>query len=269
MKTKQNEISQRNKEHRDKICEERSLRDQEYDQQFGAIDRLTILDKNSSVNYIKLRDINGIIPNKTRSNNENKNTFIHVDWVVTYGEFLSKTKYNGLKWKVYDHSNGVNRGQACVFPEIAGMYLEWLCGTSGHELKARVSNLLYPTKKVYFLECNEFHKIGITENLKSRMSTIQNATPFKINLVIENDFCDAEKHESFLHLKYSQFKIQGEWFRLNKNHVNEIIAYIKKGDKLGLLSHTKAERIAKHSPKDYSVIPDNPTLEKSGQLALF
>ena len=70
-------------------------------------------------------------------------------------------------------------------------------------------------------------------------------------------------------MKYSQFKIQGEWFRLNKNHVNEIIAYIKKGDKLGLLSHTKAERIEKHSPKDYSVIPDNPTLEKSGQLALF
>lgn len=29
------------------------------------------------------------------------------------------------------------------------------------------------------------------------------------------------------------------------------------------------ERIAKHSPKDYSVIPDSPTLEKSGQLALF
>jgi site-specific DNA-methyltransferase (adenine-specific) len=29
------------------------------------------------------------------------------------------------------------------------------------------------------------------------------------------------------------------------------------------------ERIAKHSPKDYSVIPDNPTLEKNGQLALF
>ena len=29
------------------------------------------------------------------------------------------------------------------------------------------------------------------------------------------------------------------------------------------------ERIAKHSPKDYSIIPDSPTLEKSGQLALF
>jgi site-specific DNA-methyltransferase (adenine-specific) len=29
------------------------------------------------------------------------------------------------------------------------------------------------------------------------------------------------------------------------------------------------ERIAKHSPKDYSVIPDNPTIDKDGQLNLF
>ena len=29
------------------------------------------------------------------------------------------------------------------------------------------------------------------------------------------------------------------------------------------------ERIAKHSPIDYSVIPDTPTLEKTGQLSLF
>ena len=206
------------------------------------------MDKNSSVNYIKLRDVINIVPCQARTVSSNKNAFIHVDWVVTYGEFLSKTKYNGLKWKVYDHSNGVNRGQACVFPEIAGMYLEWLCGTSGYELKSRVNNQLYPTKKVYFLECNEFHKIGITENLKTRMGTIQNATPFKINLVTENDFCDAEKHESFLHLKYSQFKVQGEWFRLNKNHVDEIIAYIKKGDKTEVLSPTKSEKIVKIAP---------------------
>lgn len=175
--------------------------------------------------YINLYDIQKIVDGTQRNTIAEK--FLGVDWVNAYGEYLSNTKYRQAPWRKVIKSSNANRGQSATFPEIAAMYLEWLCGISGWELKKRVIHLIYPTQTLYFLQCQDYQKIGISENFKSRLSSIQNATPFDIDIITTNDVYDARDHESKLLVKYYQRKVHGEWFKLSFGEIQDIKKYIE------------------------------------------
>jgi len=175
--------------------------------------------------YINLYNVQKVVD--TTSRNTIADKFLDVDWVAAYGEYLSSTKYRLAPWKKTIKSSNANRGQTATFPEIASMYLEWLCGVSGWELKKRVIHLIYPTQTLYFLQCQEYQKIGISENFKSRLSTIQNATPFDVNVITSNEVYDARSHESKLILKYYSKRVNGEWFKFNFAEIQEIKKYIE------------------------------------------
>ena len=175
--------------------------------------------------YVNLYDVQSLIPNTNKNLIPDK--FTGVDWVNAYGEYLSVNKYNGMDWKVMLKVSHANRGNTGTFPEIASMYLEWLSGVSGWELKNRIAHLIYPTQTIYFLQCQEFQKIGISENFKSRLSTIQNATPFNVEVITTNEVQDAREHEKRLLLKYYSKRVSGEWFKFNFAEIQDIKKYIE------------------------------------------
>lgn len=63
---------------------------------------------------------------------------------------------------------------------------------------------------VYFIECCGRIKIGITENLKSRLAKISTYAPRPIALIgtVPGDFAD----EARFHIALSEYKSNGEWF---------------------------------------------------------
>lgn len=64
--------------------------------------------------------------------------------------------------------------------------------------------------RVYFIEMNEFIKIGFTTNLDRRMEDLAHGHPYEINLIhhIEGSF----NTESDLHRKFKHLHVRGEWF---------------------------------------------------------
>lgn len=64
-------------------------------------------------------------------------------------------------------------------------------------------------------------KVGVTSNLKSRLSTIQTAAPAKIELAFDFGIPDrayAEKLERELHKVLANWRVHGEWFDINPLH---------------------------------------------------
>ncbi len=73
------------------------------------------------------------------------------------------------------------------------------------------------TKDLYFLRCLETNriKIGVANTVKNRFSGIQvsSPTPLKVDLIIEY----GEALEKFLHNKYKEYLVRGEWYRSNQD----------------------------------------------------
>jgi transposase len=66
--------------------------------------------------------------------------------------------------------------------------------------------------KIYFIQSGENGpiKIGITSNLKSRLSAMQSDCPFKLKLLAS--FSGSKEDEISLHSEFSDCKLRGEWF---------------------------------------------------------
>jgi len=80
------------------------------------------------------------------------------------------------------------------------------------------------TSCVYIVECQGFYKIGKTTNLKQRLSDIQMANPFHLDVVHTIFTGDYDKVEAGLHKIYSQQNVSGEWFSLGPQDLYELKA---------------------------------------------
>ena len=78
---------------------------------------------------------------------------------------------------------------------------------------------------VYLLSASDRLKIGKTKNVKQRINALRTGCPYPIECLgfIETNECT--KLEKALHEKFSQFRINGEWFEKNSC----IISYFKSG----------------------------------------
>lgn len=72
---------------------------------------------------------------------------------------------------------------------------------------------------VYLIYCEGFYKIGISGNLKSRMSQINSSTPFNIEFITAKKFKDAKSIETQLHHLFEDKRVKGEWFSLNEDEL--------------------------------------------------
>ena len=67
---------------------------------------------------------------------------------------------------------------------------------------------------VYVIQCNEFTKIGVAENVDTRLAYLQVGNPYELRLLKTfpslNPVVDEEKLQS----RFGRYHIRGEWFRL-------------------------------------------------------
>ena len=66
------------------------------------------------------------------------------------------------------------------------------------------------------------YKIGRTKNIKSRIKTFGVTLPFRIKLEHEIKCDDYHKAEELLHSQFDEFRVDGEWFKLNPSAVRYI-----------------------------------------------
>lgn len=79
---------------------------------------------------------------------------------------------------------------------------------------------------IYLLKSeNGYYKIGKTIQLDTRIKTIMREYPVYIERVHFFKTSQLTKVESFLHSLFSEFRLQGEWFKLEKSHLDFIMQF--------------------------------------------
>ena len=72
-----------------------------------------------------------------------------------------------------------------------------------------------PARWVYIIQCGDFIKIGIADNVESRLQLLQCGNPIKLVLLRKFRTWDAPRMERELHDKLGVHRERGEWFRLD------------------------------------------------------
>ena len=67
---------------------------------------------------------------------------------------------------------------------------------------------------VYLLESAGFYKIGVAEDLKARISSIQSGTPHEVTIVDFFPSYHPYEDEQHLHEMWQKYHTRGEWFSL-------------------------------------------------------
>ena len=70
---------------------------------------------------------------------------------------------------------------------------------------------------IYFAGCAGFVKIGVTNNVRGRLSALRTGSPFPIGLLglIEG----STKDEADLHRLFKSKRVRGEWFALSEDEL--------------------------------------------------
>lgn len=77
---------------------------------------------------------------------------------------------------------------------------------------------------IYFVKSETNHfKIGKTTNLKSRMKTLQGASPYKLKLFCSFSADYKSKSEETLHSIFKEFRVTGEWFNITEKMIIDLL----------------------------------------------
>lgn len=88
----------------------------------------------------------------------------------------------------------------------------------------RIEQLLLNEGFVYLIRMGEFFKIGIAKDVHKRISAMRVNTPHSVELLKHWRCRNPRDFEKHMHLRFREFKVQGEWFRLPKDVVAFLIA---------------------------------------------
>lgn len=75
---------------------------------------------------------------------------------------------------------------------------------------------------LYVIKCNEYHKIGIANDIDSRLAQLSTGNPYPLKVVVYYGFDNAEIVERSIHQKYKNKRNRGEWFSLDYDDLNDI-----------------------------------------------
>ena len=81
--------------------------------------------------------------------------------------------------------------------------------------KSLVKVNIKPASHLYVISCGIACKIGITSNVRGRLTDIQVSNHREVKLEFSSPAVNARTLESFLHTKFKDQHIRGEWFALN------------------------------------------------------
>ena len=96
-----------------------------------------------------------------------------------------------------------------------------------------ISEMIERTRYLYLIknESTGLVKIGITDNIKKRVATLENGSGCKCSVLFcvdfKRSFFRAYEAEQFLHHYFDRFRLIGEWFNLSTFSVLRAYAMIK------------------------------------------
>lgn len=75
---------------------------------------------------------------------------------------------------------------------------------------------------IYIIRCQQFYKIGIANDVKSRLAQLSTGNPFPLEVLAVYGFENAESVERALHQRFANTRARGEWFDLNDGDLYDI-----------------------------------------------
>lgn len=75
---------------------------------------------------------------------------------------------------------------------------------------------------LYIIKCEQFYKIGVANDVESRLAQLSTGNPFPLKVEIVYEFENAEHVEKALHMRYKSLKQRGEWFKLDYEELKNI-----------------------------------------------
>jgi len=67
---------------------------------------------------------------------------------------------------------------------------------------------------LYLIQCQQFYKIGIANDVQSRLAQLSTGNPFELVLLAAYGFDNGEPVERALHQRFANNRKRGEWFQL-------------------------------------------------------
>ena len=68
---------------------------------------------------------------------------------------------------------------------------------------------------IYLIRCQNFYKIGVANDVQSRLAQLSTGNPFPLELMAAFGFENANAIEAVFHQKFASRWQRGEWFSLN------------------------------------------------------
>ena len=68
---------------------------------------------------------------------------------------------------------------------------------------------------IYLIKCQQYYKIGIANDVQSRLAQLSTGNPFELEVLAVYGFKNANAVEVAIHQRYSGSRKRGEWFFLD------------------------------------------------------
>ena len=72
---------------------------------------------------------------------------------------------------------------------------------------------------LYLIKCQQFYKIGIANDVQSRLAQLSTGNPFELEVLAVYGYENANAVEAAIHQRYSDVRQRGEWFGLDDHDV--------------------------------------------------
>ena len=79
---------------------------------------------------------------------------------------------------------------------------------------------------IYIIFDGSAFKIGVTQNINKRLKSLQTSCSKKLEIIFSKEVINYTKLELFLHDKYKDKRLSGEWFDLTTEDLNNITKII-------------------------------------------
>ena len=99
------------------------------------------------------------------------------------------------------------------------------------EMKELNSNNKIPRNKIikgyiYIIKSKNLYKIGRAINIRNRVKTYRTENPFGIKVILQQKVNDYIGIETKLLKKFKSKQVKGEWFKLNKQDIEQIKQFL-------------------------------------------
>lgn len=75
---------------------------------------------------------------------------------------------------------------------------------------------------LYIIKCQSFYKIGVANDVESRLAQLSTGNPYPLEVEIVYEFDNAEPVERAIHQRYEATRQRGEWFILDYQNTKDI-----------------------------------------------